>query len=67
MPLYEYACSRCAQSFEELVFDTAAIPECPKCGQPDEVTRIPIGRLTVTKKEDHRPPSIKSFTRPRKW
>ena len=67
MPLYEYACGRCAESFEELVSNTEATPECPTCGQHDEVARIPIARLTVTTKEDTRPPNIKSFTRPRRW
>lgn len=67
MPLYEYACSRCSESFEELVSTTDSTPECPTCGQHDEVARVLIAQLTVTKKEDNRPPPIKSFTRPRRW
>lgn len=67
MPLYEFACGRCAKNFEELVSVAASVPECPACGQCDEVTRIPIGQLTIMKKEDHRPPNIKSFTKPRRW
>jgi putative FmdB family regulatory protein len=67
MPLYEYACSRCSNSFEELVSIAAAPPACPACGQNDAVAHIPIGRLTVVKKEDNRPPNIKSFVRPRRW
>lgn len=67
MPLYEFACGRCSHSFEELVSIAAAAPACPACGQCDEVTRIPIGQLTIMKKEDNRPPNIKSFTKPRRW
>jgi putative FmdB family regulatory protein len=67
MPLYEYECGRCAKTFEELVSNGAAPPACPACAQRDEVARIPFARLMVTKKEDLRPPDIKSFTRPRRW
>jgi putative FmdB family regulatory protein len=30
MPLYEYACAKCAHTFEALVFDGEAV-ECPEC------------------------------------
>ena len=30
MPLYEYACKKCAHTFEVLVFDGEEI-ECPQC------------------------------------
>ena len=30
MPLYEYACRKCAHTFEALVFDGEE-PECPEC------------------------------------
>lgn len=33
MPLYEYRCPKCADRFEELVFNDA-LPSCPKCGCP---------------------------------
>jgi putative FmdB family regulatory protein len=34
MPIYEYACSRCAKSFEELVIRRSDADEvkCPACG-----------------------------------
>ncbi|MET0340054.1 MAG: FmdB family zinc ribbon protein [Polyangiales bacterium] len=68
MPLYEFACGRCAEGFEELTSSGAAPPACPRCGQREAVARIPIAKVTIGKKaEDHRPPDIKSFTRPRKW
>ena len=67
MPLYEYECGRCCKNFEELVSNAATTPECPTCAQHDQVARIPVARLTVAKKEDLRPPNIKSFTRPRRW
>ncbi|MFT3915683.1 MAG: zinc ribbon domain-containing protein [Anaeromyxobacteraceae bacterium] len=37
MPIYEYACTPCARSFEELVIrksDEAEV-RCPTCGSPD--------------------------------
>ena len=68
MPIYDYACGRCAERFEELVFTAADAPACPRCGRPDDVARVAIATVTIGKKaEDHRPPDIKSFTRPRKW
>ena len=43
MPLYEYACGRCENSFEEFLSisdkDTVT-PVCPKCAQQDQVTRV---------------------------
>lgn len=68
MPLYEYECGRCTKNFEELVSSAAATtPDCPGCGQSDEVARIQVAQLTIAKKENHRPPNIKSFTKPRRW
>ncbi len=34
MPLYEFQCTECERSFEELVRSAAAVAEvkCPKCG-----------------------------------
>ncbi len=34
MPIFEFACSECGQSFEELVFSASKIDEvvCPACG-----------------------------------
>lgn len=33
MPIYEYKCKKCSESFEKLVFATDCEPvECPKCG-----------------------------------
>ncbi len=36
MPLYEFDCLNCGQSFEKLVRSAAAVTEviCPTCGQP---------------------------------
>lgn len=65
MPLFEYVCARCSKNFEEIVFNTAATPECPTCRQSDQVERIPFAKLTLGKKEDLRPPYIKG-TRPRR-
>ena len=38
MPLYEYRCEKCSQSFEELVFGSNPQVQCPKC-QGSKVTR----------------------------
>ena len=34
MPIFEFACNHCGQSFEELVFSASKIDEvvCPACG-----------------------------------
>jgi putative FmdB family regulatory protein len=66
MPLYEYVCSRCSKHFEEIVSGGATTPACPICAQPDEVARIPFGRVMFGKKEDLRPPFIKGVRPPRR-
>ncbi len=35
MPIYEYRCSECGESFELLVRGSAAADACPACGAPD--------------------------------
>ena len=35
MPVYEYACNGCSQSFELLVRKSKATPECPHCKSDD--------------------------------
>jgi putative FmdB family regulatory protein len=62
MPLYEYVCGRCSKNFEEIVYNAATMPACPICANADEVARIPFaGSVTAGKKEDLRPPDIKSI------
>jgi putative FmdB family regulatory protein len=35
MPIYEYACTQCEHSFDELQkISEAALVHCPKCGEP---------------------------------
>lgn len=35
MPIYEYACTQCEHSFDELQkVSEAALVHCPKCGEP---------------------------------
>jgi len=35
MPIYEYACTHCEHSFDELQkISEAALVHCPKCGEP---------------------------------
>lgn len=31
MPIYEYACSKCKNNFEEIVFSSTEDINCPKC------------------------------------
>lgn len=64
MPLYEYVCNRCSKHFEELVPQLGPTPPCPTCDQHDAVAHIPFAAVTVGKKEDLRPPDIKSRLRP---
>jgi putative FmdB family regulatory protein len=66
MPLYEFSCARCLCDFEEVVRDLTTRPDCPKCGQSDEVGRIPFARVSVGKKDDLSPPNIKGTRRPRR-
>jgi len=42
MPLYEYKCSSCGKSFEELVsFSEADLtPTCPNCGEDNTQKKI---------------------------
>jgi putative FmdB family regulatory protein len=64
MPIYEYMCGRCSKHFEEILSKDAPTPACPACAQRDEVARIPFSAVTLGKKEDFRPPDIKSRLRP---
>lgn len=37
MPIFEYLCSRCGETFEKLVLGSQAAVECPRCpGAPVE-------------------------------
>ena len=38
MPMYEYACKKCAHTFETLVFDGEKV-ECPEC-QSERLERL---------------------------
>ncbi len=44
MPLYEFDCQNCGQSFEKLVRSAAAITEvvCPGCGQPHVQKKLSV-------------------------
>ncbi len=52
MPLFEFSCTSCNQSFEELVRSSEAIPEvsCPVCGSSEIKKKMPriASRLGVT-------------------
>ena len=66
MPLYEFVCSRCSKTFEELVYAHSSTPACPVCAETDKVERVAFARVSVGKKEDLRPPFIKGVRPPRR-
>lgn len=39
MPIYEYACKKCGESFEILVFGNKAV-KCPKCGAEEVIKKF---------------------------
>jgi putative FmdB family regulatory protein len=39
MPIYEYHCRPCDQTFETLVRSPAETPECPQCGESKYLTK----------------------------
>jgi putative FmdB family regulatory protein len=49
MPLYEFDCLDCGQSFEKLVRSAAAITEvvCPTCGQTHVQKKLSVFASTV--------------------
>ena len=40
MPLFEFVCSNCNESFEELVFGSAEDVTCPKCDSDRVVKKM---------------------------
>jgi putative FmdB family regulatory protein len=44
MPVYEYHCNTCGETFEKLVrlSEIERLPECPECGSPDTSKRISL-------------------------
>lgn len=42
MPLYEYRCNECGETFEKMVrfSDADQIPVCPKCASPDTRKKV---------------------------
>ncbi len=47
MPLYEYSCPSCGQSFDKLVRFSEAekIPVCPNCGEKETRKKISAGAV----------------------
>ena len=39
MPIHEYACAKCHEEFEEIVFSADEVVPCPKCGS-DETQKL---------------------------
>jgi putative FmdB family regulatory protein len=42
MPLYEYQCQHCRESFEKIVrfYEAEQLPTCPNCGSTDTRKKI---------------------------
>lgn len=42
MPIYEFVCHECGESFEELVFSASAVSKvnCPKCSSSEVVKKM---------------------------
>lgn len=42
MPIYEYECCRCCESFERLVFRSDEAVSCPKCESVDVQRKMSV-------------------------
>jgi putative FmdB family regulatory protein len=42
MPIYEYQCAPCRQTFETLIRSASDIAQCPKCGSVNVVKQLSI-------------------------
>lgn len=40
MPIYEYQCGECTETFEELVRHSDPTPPCPSCDDAEAVSRL---------------------------
>jgi putative FmdB family regulatory protein len=59
MPMYDFECTKCGHTFEDIIPSTAANPGCPECGEPTEKV-LSIGLGKVKKKS----PKAEYYTRP---
>ena len=52
MPLYEYTCSKCGESFDKIVRFSEAdqIPACPNCGEQETRKKISAGAMIGSSK-----------------
>ena len=50
MPLYEYICSKCGESFDKIVRFSEAdqMPDCPTCGEKETRKKISAGAVIGT-------------------
>ncbi len=57
MPLYEFDCLNCGQSFEKLVRSAAVIQEvvCPTCGQAHVQKKLSVFAANVKEGRSSRP------------
>jgi putative FmdB family regulatory protein len=46
MPMFDFACTKCAHSFEDIIASDAEPPACPQCGAATEkVLSIGLGKV----------------------
>ena len=51
MPIFEYACKKCAKEFEALVLPTTGAPKCPAC-ESTELEKL-ISRPAIKSETTH--------------
>lgn len=52
MPLYEFQCTQCQREFEELVFHTDEVVQCPECQSQDVKRTISLPGIPAMKAEN---------------
>lgn len=48
MPIFEYVCEKCGNTFEKLVFRQDEPVSCPKCGDADPKKLVSAARVIGT-------------------
>ncbi len=52
MPMYDFECTKCGHTFEDIVPSTAAGPPCPECGGATEkLLSVALGKVKKMSKK----------------